>query len=672
MAVPDDIRVRHAALSEEILNHDYRYYVLADPEIDDQEYDVLLKTLQDIEREYPELQTAHSPTQRVGGAITRDFPTVTHDVPMLSLANTYDEADLLDFHRRVTTELGVDALRYHVELKLDGVALSVRYRDGRFERAATRGDGTQGDDISSNARTIRSLPLQLRENAGWPATVEARGEVLMLKKDFEALNRMRADQGEKLFANPRNSTAGTLKLQDSSIVAQRRLVAYMYGLVGDVRGVRSQHDAIAYLRSCGFAVNPHTRRCETIDEVIAFWQEWQDRRDELPYEIDGIVVKVDDMAQQEELGTVSRSPRWAIAFKFAARQARTVLEDILVQVGRNGTITPVAQLRPVPLSGSTISRATLHNEDFIHDLDLHIGDTVVIEKGGDVIPKVTDVLRENRPDGAEPFTFPSCCPACGSALVRPEGEAAWFCENIACPAQVRARIEHFASRGAMDIEGLGESVVATLVDHDLIGSYADLYELEDKRERLVEIEGLGEKSVTNLLRGIEESKSRPLDRVIHALGIRYVGQTVARLLANRFSSLDELRDADAETLVEIDGVGPRIAASIRRFFDDPITRDRVAKLRASGVRAEHDEDATTRLPWFDGRTFVLTGTLTGLTRDEARSAIERYGGKVTGSVSKKTDVVIAGEAAGSKLEKAQQLGITIVDEEEFLTQIPKQ
>ena len=671
MAVPDEPRTRHATLSEEILQHDYRYYVLADPRISDAAYDALLRELQDIEAEHPELRTPQSPTQRVGGSITREFPTVAHDVPMLSLANTYDEEEVRDFHRRVTELLGIEQFRYHVELKLDGVALSVRYRDGNFDRAATRGDGTEGDDISANARTIRSLPLRLRTEAPSPAELEVRGEVVMHKSDFAALNREREESGEKLFANPRNSTAGTLKLQDSSVVARRRLHVYMYSLIGSVPEVSTQHASLEFMRHCGFAVNPHTRRCESIDEVIDFWRTWQEKRDALPYEIDGIVVKVDDFRQQEELGNVARSPRWAIAFKFAARQARTVLERIEVQVGRMGTITPVAHLQPVPLSGSTISRATLHNEDFIRELDLRLGDTVIIEKGGDVIPKVTAVVREERPADAPPFSFPNDCPVCGSVLQRPEGEASWFCENLRCPAQIRGRIEHFASRGAMDIEGLGEAVIDALVEQGFIATYADLYALSVHREKLESLERFGSKSVDNLLAGIEQSKSRTLDRVIHSLGIRYVGQTVARILAGHFRSLSALEAAEEDDLVRIDGIGPRIASSVIRFFQNDETRSLVHRLHDAGVTAESDTVVGEDHPFFTNRIFVLTGTLAQMTRDEARAHIERFGGKVTGSVSKKTDVVVAGDAAGSKLDKAQRLGIAIIDEDSFLAQLPE-
>lgn len=669
MSVPESIREQHARLVDELREHDYRYYVLADPVISDEEYDRSMRELQDLEEEYPDLQSPNSPTQRVGGSVTKEFPAVAHDIPMLSLANTYDEQEVRDFHRRMTQELGREDFTYHVELKLDGVALSVRYSDGTFVLGATRGDGTQGDDITANVKTIRSLPLRLREEADPPAYLEARGEVLMYKEDFRRLNELREERGEKLFANPRNSTAGTLKLQDSSIVAQRRLHAYMYSLPHRVDGVKTQHDALEYLRRCGFAVNPHRRVCGSIDEVIAFWIEWEKKRDSLPYEIDGVVVKLNELREQAELGSVAKSPRWAIAFKFSGRTAETVLKDITFQVGRMGTVTPVAELEPVHLAGSTISRATLHNEDFIRDMDLRIGDHIIIEKGGDVIPKVTDVLLSKRPDDTAPFDFIDTCPECGTELTRPEGEAAWFCENVECPAQVRGRIEHFTSRKAMDIEGLGEAVIDVLVGEGLIGSYADLFDLIKKRTEMEKLERFGAKSVEKLLVRIEESKQRPLERVIHAIGIRYVGQTVSGLLANEFGSLEALAQSGKEDLERIDGIGPRIADSVIVFFREEHNRRLIDRLIATGVTHTREERSDTLLPFFEGRSFVLTGSLSRYTRDEARSLIERAGGKVTGSVSKNTDAVIAGAESGSKLSKARSLGIEIIEEDDFIERI---
>ncbi|MBE0645128.1 MAG: NAD-dependent DNA ligase LigA [Bacteroidetes bacterium] len=672
MSVPSTATRRHEELAEAIRTHDYRYYVLADPEISDQVYDDLMRELDQLEKEYPELRTIDSPTQRVGGAVTREFDSVVHDVPMLSLSNTYSEEDVRDFHRRVIENLGVDEVAYHVELKIDGVALAVRYHQGTFDRAATRGDGAQGDDISSNARTIRSLPLRLRADASPPERLEVRGEVVMFKDDFLRLNEERDAAGEKLFANPRNSTAGTLKMQDSSLVAQRSLHVFMYSLIGNVPGVASQSEAMAFLKRCGFQVSPHARVCHNIDEVLAFWRHWEEHRDELPFEIDGVVVKLDGLRQQDALGAVAKSPRWAIAFKFAARQAVTELEDIVYQVGRMGTITPVAVLRPVHLAGSTISRATLHNEDFITELGLHLGDTVTIEKGGDVIPKVTAADVELRKPDAAPFHFITECPACGTALVRPEGEAAWFCENVECPAQIRARIAHFASRNAMDIEGLGEAVVDVLVEQGFIHNYADLFLLEARREELTALDRFGERSVSNLLAGIEASKSKAFDRALHGLGIRFVGQGVARILAQKLRSFDALMVAEIDQLEAIDGIGPRIAESVHRFFSDRRTLALVHRLMASGVTSEMPETATSEtLPFFEGKNFVLTGALRMFTRDHAKELIERFGGKVTGSVSKKTDYVLAGADAGSKLDKAASLGISVIDETAFLSQLPE-
>lgn len=669
MSVPAAIRDQHTRLAEELREHDYRYYVLADPLISDEEYDRKMRELQDLEEQHPELRTPNSPTQRVGGSVTKEFPTVTHDIPMLSLANTYDEEEVHDFHRRMTQELGREDIAYHVELKLDGVALSVRYRDGALVRGATRGDGTQGDDITTNVKTIRSIPLRLREDADPPAQLEARGEVLMYKEDFRLLNERREERGEKLFANPRNSTAGTLKLQDSAVVAQRNLRAFMYSLPGTIDGVDTQHEALEYLRRCGFAVNPHRRVCASINDVIDFWREWEHKRDSLPYEIDGVVVKLNELREQAELGSVAKSPRWAIAFKFSGRTANTVLKDITFQVGRMGTVTPVAELEPVHLAGSTISRATLHNEDFISEMDLRIGDHVVIEKGGDVIPKVTDVLLSERPEDTTPFHFISRCPECGSELARPEGEAAWFCENAECPAQVRGRIEHFAARNAMDIEGLGEAVIDVLVTKELISSYADLYDLGKQREELESLERFGKKSVDNLLENIDQSKLRPLERVIHAIGMRYVGQTVSRLLAEEFRSLEAIEQAGREDLERIEGIGPRIADSVIAFFQEEHNRRLIGRLIDAGVTHTREERCDTRLPFFEGRTFVLTGSLSRYSRDEARDLIERAGGKVTGSVSNKTDAVIAGAEAGSKLARARNLGIDVIEEDEFIEHI---
>lgn len=671
MSVPPDIRKEHENLCREIREHDHRYYVLADPSIDDRQYDALMERLLAIEKDYPSLRTPDSPSQRVGGTITKEFPTVRHDVPMLSLSNTYSEDELQAFNRRVCEKLGKESVTYTAELKMDGVAVSLIYEDGVLVRGATRGDGFVGDDITANVRTIRSLPLRLTNADATGRRLEVRGEVFMHKKDFEALNTERELTGEKLFANPRNSTAGTLKMQDASIVASRPLRVSVYSLFAPELHLTSHYESLQTMRSLGLPVNANVRLCQGIVEVQAFCDEWEMRRDSLPYEIDGVVVKVDSLEDQRTLGTVAKSPRWAIAYKFSARKAETVLKDITFQVGRIGTITPVAELAPVLLAGSTISRATLHNEDFIRELDLRKGDTVVIEKGGDVIPKVSAVVLEKRPQDAEPFVFASKCPACGTALLRPEGEAAWFCENPECPAQVRGRIEHFASREAMDIETLGEAVVDVLVEHGFITTYADLYDLHTSRKELEKLERFGAKRVEKLLDGIERSKRQPLDRVLFALGIRFVGKGTATLLANHFLSFDALRVAAKEELESVNGIGPRIAESVRRFFDDSRSCSLVDKLIRAGVSASLQEtEPEQRLAFFDGKTFVLTGTLTSLTRDEAKRLIETFGGKVAGSVSSKTNAVIAGESAGSKMDKARQLGIRIFSEEDFINELP--
>lgn len=663
--------MEHENLCREIREHDHRYYVLADPSIDDRQYDALMERLLAIEKDYPSLRTPDSPSQRVGGTITKEFPTVRHDVPMLSLSNTYSEDELQAFNRRVCEKLGKESVTYTAELKMDGVAVSLIYEDGVLVRGATRGDGFVGDDITANVRTIRSLPLRLTNADAMGRRLEVRGEVFMHKKDFEALNTERELTGEKLFANPRNSTAGSLKMQDASIVASRPLRVYVYSLFTPELHLTSHYESLQTMQSLGLPVNANVRLCHGIEEVQAFCDEWEMRRDSLPYEIDGVVVKVDSLDDQRTLGTVAKSPRWAIAYKFSARKAETVLRDITFQVGRTGTITPVAELAPILLAGSTISRATLHNEDFIRELDLRKGDKVVIEKGGDVIPKVSAVVLEQRPQDAEPFVFASNCPECGTALLRPEGEAAWFCENPECPAQVRGRIEHFASRGAMDIETLGEAVVDVLVEHGFITTYADLYDLHTNRKKLVMLERFGEKRVGRLLEGIEHSKQQPLDRVLFALGIRFVGKGTATLLVNHFRSFDALRVAVKAELESVNGIGPRIAESVRRFFDDSRSSFLVDRLIRAGVSASLQETMPDqRLAFFDGKTFVLTGTLTSLTRDEAKRLIETFGGKVAGSVSSKTNAVIAGESAGSKMDKARQLGIRILSEEEFINELP--
>ncbi len=654
---------RAEQLRKELHDHDYRYYVLAEPAIADEQYDRLMRELQDLETEYPVLRSPDSPTQRVGGEPTKEFRTVTHDPPMLSLANTYSEEDIRDFDRRVRELIGEGNPLYVAELKFDGIAIALKYRDGALVQGATRGDGTQGDDITNNLRTVRSVPLVLRTKVKALMNIEVRGEAFMNRKDFDAMNAGRSAAGEKVFINPRNATAGTLKMQDPKVVASRPIQMYAYFLLGPGKGLTRHSSNLETLRALGFPVNSNSKVCRTIDEVIEFWKRWEQKRDSLPYDIDGIVVKVDSLLQQETLGTIAKSPRWAVAFKFASRKAQTRLKGIALQVGRVGTVTPVAELEPVFVGGTTVSRATLHNIDYIRELDLRIGDAVVVEKGGDVIPKVSGMVPSLRPKGTAPYVMPASCPACGSRIYREEGEANYFCENAECPAQVQGRIEHFAHRGAMDIEGLGEAAVETLVSLKLVRNVADLYSLAGRKKTLVALERWGEKSTGNLLEAIARSRTQPFRRVLFGLGIRHVGSGVAKVLAESFSSIDTLAEATEEELHLTPQVGPKIAESIVHFFADKHNREIVRRLKEAGLSMTGA--ARSKEGRLNGKTFVLTGTLSSYTREEAGHLIEENGGKVVSSVSSNTAYLLAGEDAGSKLAKARGLGIAIISEEEF-------
>lgn len=660
-----NVRKQAEELRRQLRDHDYRYYVLAEPVVSDEEYDRLMRELVTLEERYPDIKTPDSPTQRIGEIPTREFETVSHVVPMLSLSNTYSEEEVREFDRRVKGGLKGEAYRYVCELKVDGVAVSLVYRDGMMVRGATRGDGVQGDDVTQNIKTIRSIPLSVLSEVKGIRDFEVRGEVFMTRPDFERMNKERARMGERLFVNPRNSAAGTLKLQDSKVVAQRPLKFISYYLRAEGGNLKSHQENLAILKKIGFPVSEHTQQCTTIEQVVEYWSRWERHRDDLPYDIDGVVVKVDDLRQQERLGAIAKSPRWAIAFKFASRKQETVLKNIVLQVGRMGTITPVAELEPVFVGGSTVSRATLHNEDYIQELDIRPGDVVVVEKGGDVIPKVSAVVREKRKAGLRPYRMPPKCPECGSPISRPENEANFYCENTECPAQVKARIEHFADRGAMDIEGLGEAVVDQFVSLGFLRNYADLYDLRRKREDLLRLDRWGKKSVDNLLEAVEESKKRPLFRLLFALGIRHVGAGVAQVLANHFRSMDALMEATRDDLDRVQGVGPQIAESILRFVSDGHNRRLVERLRKSGLQFRHEVREPSSVP-LNGKTFVLTGTLGKFTREEAKELIEGLGGKVASSVSKKTDYVVAGEDAGSKLAKAKELGVAVLQEDEFL------
>ncbi len=666
MSAPKTAIQRIHNLREELRQHDYKYYVLSQPSVSDFKYDVLMKELIDLEKQYPDQITPDSPSLRIGGEPTKEFPTVTHEIPMLSLANTYSEEELLDFDRRVASILGKEPYRYIAELKIDGVAISLNYKDGIFVRGATRGDGVQGDDITNNLKTIRSIPLKVSSGKDLPSSFEVRGEIYMTKKDFERMNEERSIAGEKIFVNARNSTSGTLKMQDPKIVAQRKLNMFSYFLRTTDIPLSSHFNNLRLLTKLGFVVNENIRLCKSIADVKTFCDEWGVKRSSLPYDIDGVVVKVDALVQQEELGAVAKSPRWAIAYKYPAQQMETKLKAITLQVGRIGTITPVAELEPVFVGGTTVSRATLHNEDYIRELDIRINDTVIVEKGGDVIPKVSEVNLKKREKNSSPFKFSQKCPECGAKIFRPHDEAAYYCENFECPAQVRGRIEHFAQRRAMNIEGLGEAVIDLLVRENLIHNIADLYDL--KKNQIASLERMGEKSAQNLIDGIEASKELPFHRLLFGIGIRFVGEGVAKLIANEFRSIEKLRKATEDELTAVDGIGPRIAESVVRFFKDKQSLQLVDRLIKAGLQTKAEKKKISNSS-IAGKTFVLTGGLGSMSRDEAKEKIESLGGKSSSSVSKKTDFVIVGTDAGSKLQKAQELGVKTITEKEFLAMI---
>jgi len=653
-----DIAGEIERLREEIRRHEYLYHVLDQPEISDYEFDELVLRLRRLEAEHPEYVTPDSPTQRVGGKPREGFVKVRHSSPMLSLDNALNEGELRDFDRRVRELLGGEPYRYVAELKLDGLSMATRYENGLLVRAITRGDGLEGEDVTENARTIRSVPLRLRD--GLPH-IEVRGEVIMNRRAFERLNDERRTQGLPLYANPRNSAAGSLRVLDPSITATRQLDYYSYLLLRDGEPLMPSHwDSLAELERLGFKVNPNRRLCEHFEELLEFIAEWESRRESLPYEIDGIVVKVDSIEQQRRLGWTAKAPRWAVAFKYAPRQAETVVENIEVQVGRTGALTPVAHLRPVNVGGVTVSRATLHNEDEIERLGVQIGDVVAVERSGEVIPKVVRVVRagENR----RPFQMPKWCPVCGGEVVREPGEVASRCLNTNCPARLKESIRHFASRAVMDIDGLGEALIDQLVDKGLVRSIADLYRL--KLEQLVGLERMAEKSAGKLLANIEASRSRPLPRLLNGLGIPFVGERTATILAETFGSLDAIAAADIDTLQTAEEVGPKVAHSIHTFFLQPRNRELIERLRAEGLQFEHAVRQRAGGP-LEGKTFVLTGTLPTMTREQATRLIEAAGGKVSGSVSKKTHYVVAGEEAGAKLAKARELGIPVIGEREL-------
>lgn len=649
-------------LRDEINQYNYEYHVLDNPTVSDQVYDQKMKELIELEEQFPDLVTDDSPTQRVGGTPLDKFEKVNHTVPMLSLSNAFSEEDLRDFDRRVREHVTRD-FKYVCELKIDGLAVSLRYENGKFVQGATRGDGRTGEDITQNLKTIKSIPLTIKNNE----TIEVRGEAYMPKKSFIALNEKRKEEGLELFANPRNAAAGSLRQLDPKIAASRNLNIFIYS-VGEweAESISTHSERLAYLRELGFKTNPETRTFQTIEEVIEFTKEWTVKRNELDYEIDGIVIKVDEIELQEQLGFTARSPRWAMAYKFPAEEAVTKLRGIELSVGRTGVITPTALLEPVQVAGTTVQRASLHNEDLIIEKDIRINDTVVIKKAGDIIPEVVRVIFEERTGEEKEYRFPEHCPECDTKLEKPEGEVAWRCVNPNCPAQIKEGLIHFVSRGAMNIDGLGEKVVEQLFDHKLIQTIADLYKL--KYEDLIELERMGDKSVTNLLNAINASKENSLERLLFGLGIRYVGSKAATTLAAHYKTMDALMEATEEELKTVPEIGEKMAESIATYFNKPQVKQLIEELKVLGLNMTYlgatevvDEDSV-----FFGKTIVLTGKLHSLSRSEAKEKIEALGGKVTGSVSKKTDIVIAGEDAGSKLNKAKELNIEIWDEEQLL------
>jgi len=648
-------------LRDEIRYHEKKYYLDNDPQISDAEFDALVKELERLEAEHPGLRTPDSPTQRVGGAPVEGFPTVRHRTPMLSMDNVYSVEEFGEFVDRVRKLVPGREIAFVVELKIDGLGISVLYRDGLLVQAVTRGDGQQGDEVTSNVKTIRTLPLRIARRE----EVEVRGEVFLPNPAFEKINAEREERGESLFANPRNAAAGAIRLLDSREVARRRLDAFLYYLAIDGQEPESQSAGLRALKELGFKTNPHFRLCRSIDEVVAFWREWTARRDSLDYDVDGVVVKVDGRDERRELGATSKFPRWAISFKFPARQATTRLRAISLQVGRTGAVTPVADLEPVKLAGTTISRATLHNEDEIRRKDIRVGDVVLVERSGDVIPRVVGPMKERRTGRETVFTWPEHCPACRSRLHRPEGEVISRCANPSCPAKLRESLLHFAGRRAMDIQGLGEALVDQLLAKGLVRSLADLYALRE--EDLAALERMGEKSARNLLAEIAQSKAKEIARLVFALGIRHVGERLARTLADHFGDLDALAAAPTEVLLGIEDVGPVVAESLVFFFAQPENRALLRKLKEAGLtfRGKGREPSSGGKA-LSGKTFVLTGALERFTRDEARAAVEEGGGTVTESVSAKTSYLVVGADPGSKLAKAQKLGVPTLSEGEFL------
>jgi DNA ligase (NAD+) len=664
-AAPASVKKEVEELREKLRHHEYRYHVLDDPEISDAAYDRLMEKLKELEAAYPEIVTSDSPTSRVGAPPREGFQTVRHTRPMLSLDNAFSFPALRDFDRRVRDGIGREAIEYIAEHKFDGLSIALWYEDGVLVRGITRGDGNTGEDVTPNVRTIRSIPLridkELLKKAKSPTSFEVRGEVMMTRKAFEALNRAQEQSGGKVFANARNAAAGAVRMLDSSITAQRRLDFFAYYLMTDGRAAFPKHsESLLALKQLRFRASDDWKLCDGIEEVVAYCEDWDSKREKLPYAIDGVVVKVNSVGIQNELGFTSKSPRWAIAYKYPARQETTVVNDIIVQVGRTGTLTPVAALEPVQIGGVTVSRSTLHNMDEVERLGVQIGDTVLVERAGEVIPHVLRVVKEGK--NRKPFRVPKECPVCHSKIHKVEGEVAYRCLNTACPAKRRESLIHFASRHAMNIDGLGEKIVDQLVDKEIVKDIAGLYAL--KLDDLSELERMGEKSAQNLLDEIEASKKNSLPRLIYALGMPFVGERTAQLLANRFSSVEELASAKEEELYEVAEVGPKVASGILEFFSEPVNRQLIKKLEKAGVRPTA-EKRTVKSNKLTGKSFVFTGGLANRTREEAGEMVQQHGGKVVNSVSKKTDYVVVGTDPGSKYEKAKELAVPILSEAEF-------
>ncbi|MDQ2179069.1 NAD-dependent DNA ligase LigA [Marinifilum sp. D714] len=663
-----EAKLRIDELRNQLHTHNHNYYVLSQPSISDFDFDMLLKELMELEEKYPEFKDPNSPTQRVGSDINLEFNQVEHKYPMLSLGNTYSEDEIRDFETRIQ-KLIDDEIKYVCELKYDGTSISLTYKNGKLVQAVTRGDGVRGDDVTANVKTIRSVPLQLSGN-DYPEEFEIRGEILMPFSVFEELNKEREEIGETPFANPRNAASGTLKMQNSAIVAKRKLDCYLYYLLGVNNPKKEHFDNLQTAKKWGFKVPSHTALCNNIDEVIDFIKSWDEKRDSLPVPIDGIVIKVNSIDQQEELGFTAKSPRWAISYKYKAERVSTQLKQVTYQVGRTGSITPVANLAPVLLAGTTVKRASLHNADIINNLDLHEGDTVYVEKGGEIIPKIVGVDEASRIKGADKIEFIENCPECDSKLVRKDGEANHYCPNDRiCPPQIKGRIEHFISRRAMNIDGLGEETIDLLFKENLIQDISDLYIL--KKEDIVPLERMGDKSADRILNSIKDSLQVPYERVLYALGIRYVGATVAKKLAKAIPSIDQLASSTVEELIEVDEIGNKIAESIVEYFSDEYHQELISKLKSYGLQLEKEvSDSEGGSNKLEGLSIVISGSFEKHSRDELKELIELHGGKNVGSISKKTSFLLAGEKIGpSKLAKVEKLGIPMISEDEFLEKI---